>query len=170
VYGYQPWLLAPEAGVRALLRESINLCGVPMQRALERVHGSLLEASRLTMARLAADLEGLPPALAELLLGRAEAAVASWHRETDAQLRRLLAAEAEFPTPERLARLKAQLAARLQHTAAQQRVAAAAAATGGPVSVGQAAVGKEAVVLEGKAAAPPPLNEYWMGWLDKLNR
>lgn len=149
--GYQNWLLAPEAGVRALLRECLQLCSGPMLATVDAVHAGLLGAATAAQARLGAP--GGPELGADAIYdleARATAAMDAWRAETAAQLRRLLAAEAGFPPADAFAALKRELevVGRAGGGAKQPRSRAAAAEQGD----------KE------------QWNSFFMGWLSKRNR
>lgn len=155
--GYQNWLLAPEAGVRALLRECLQLCEAPMLVTLDAVHAGLLGAAATVQARLTGARGGLELGADTIrdLEAKAAAAIDAWRAETAGQLRRLLAAEAGFPPADAFAALKRELEV------------ASRVGGGLPRSVTQPA-GK--AVAELGVREQEEWNSFFMGWLSKRNR
>jgi hypothetical protein len=186
-YGWRAWLLAPEDGVRGVLRGTILLHERPLVAALDAVHAATCAAAEAAAARArvrvgpagsaAARLED--EALRDLLLNRARGAVDAWRDATRAQLSRNLHAEAEFPAPERFAALRARLAA-LTAAAAKRRAAETdallraqlllsnPAAVVAPAPLVEAV--EEASAAEGTKGteAAPEWSTHFMGWCDKL--
>jgi hypothetical protein len=187
-YGWRAWLLAPEDGVRGVLRGTMLLHERPLMAALDAVHAATRAAAEATAARArvrtgpagsaAARLED--EALRDLLLDRARGAVDAWRDATRAQLSRNLHAEAEFPAPERFAALRTRLAA-LTAAAAKRRAAETdallraqlllsnPAAVVAPAPLAVKAV-EEASTAEGTKGteAAPEWSTHFMGWCDKL--
>ena len=125
-YGWRSWLLAPEDGVRGLLRACLQLYEAPLRAILAEVRDLSLEAVRSSARRSSKGTRGQERSTAaaaetiqQLLLDQAESLVRGWHDQTWDQLGRNLHAEAEFPAPERFSKLKSRL---------QQLLAAAASA------------------------------------------
>ncbi|KAG7667832.1 hypothetical protein KSW81_005750 [Nannochloris sp. 'desiccata'] len=129
-YGVKHWLLAPEDGVRGVLRASLQLYEAPLRHILMEMTEITLEAANLAMksnAKAATRGQGsmkksslADDAVRQLLLDQAENLVEQWRDQTWEQLRRNLHAEAEFPAPERFAKLKSRLQELLGAEAAKQ--------------------------------------------------
>jgi hypothetical protein len=186
-YGYRSWCVAPEEGVRGLLRQTLELFAAPLQRSLDEAHAATVAAAEEGMARARVSSGGGAAAdevLRAQLLGAARDVLAGWRAQTWDQLARNLHAEAEFPAPERFAALKARLEAlcrRDEAARAARQVAAlqlalqasrSAAALAGDDAGGERAASPRAQ-LPGGVKAPlqaPGWQEFYMGWLDKRSR
>jgi hypothetical protein len=57
--GYQPFLVSPEAGLRALVAEGVELCRAPAHACLARVHAALAAVVRTAVADAAAAADTL---------------------------------------------------------------------------------------------------------------
>jgi hypothetical protein len=104
-YGYESWLVAPEKGLRCIIREALERYRPPMEEAAGKVRDSLLEAAAAALAHLA----GLPAGEQELLLARAEACIHGWHRGVQEQLQAVLAAEQACPDSQRFDAVRQQI-------------------------------------------------------------
>lgn len=188
-YGWRSWLLAPEEGVRGLLRACLQLYEPPLRHLLAEVRDLTLEAAKLSSKRSSKAARGQERSTAaatetiqQLLLDQADSLVRGWYDQTWEQLSRNLHAEAEFPAPERFSKLKSRL---------QQLLAVAAASTTarrneeykrmlqetlhtlenrGLKQQVQAPVMVQPETAIEEVEEPPSWSEFYMGWLEKKNR
>lgn len=190
--GVHNWLIAPEDGVRHLLRNTFLLFEPPLRGILSNIHAAMADAAKAAMERSASKRKGKTTALEEnlnaMLLSQALQAIATWRDQTWDQLAGNLHAEAEFPSPQRFETLKTRLqqllgavaARRAAHMAAEhkrmlaaslgyslQSLAATNAASGkgppSPVAAAPVAPSKPVDVI-------PSWSEFYMGWMEKKNR
>lgn len=180
-YGVKHWLVAPEEGVRGVLRASLQLYEAPLRKILTEMTEITLEAAKLAMKSSAKAThrgqESLKKysfaddALRHLLLDQAENLVEQWRDQTWEQLRRNLHAEAEFPAPERFAKLKSRLQELLGAEAAKQ------AARQNEIhrrmlldTLHQLQNANIKSPFAPIKEEPPSWSEFFMGWLMKQNR
>lgn len=204
-YGIKHWMVAPEEGTRGVLRASLQLYEAPLRQILMEMHAITLEAAKLSMkssAKTASRAQGgvkyslADDAVRQLLFNQAENLVEQWRDQTWEQLRRNLHAEAEFPAPERFAKLKSRLqellgaeaakqAARqnevykrmlmdtlnqLQSTATLKSHPLHLTNSLPPTPIGKAAARAAPARSIVKEEEPPSWSEFFMGWLMKENR
>lgn len=104
-YGYEPWLLAPEKGVRALISNALQLYAQPITAAAASVQAALQAAAE----GAAVSVSGAPEYLQQPLLDTAQDSIAGWHGAARRQLKALLAAEQACPDNEAFAELRQRL-------------------------------------------------------------
>jgi PH domain len=198
-YGVKHWLLAPEDGTRGVLRAALQLYEAPLRQILVEMTDITLEAAKLAMkssAKAASRAQGgmkksslADDAVRHLLLDQAENLVEQWRDQTWEQLRRNLHAEAEFPAPERFAKLKSRLQELLGAEAAKQaarqnevykrmlldtlhQLQNTNVNSKSPLPLVHPSLPptstKTAAVI--KKEEPPSWSEFFMGWLLKQNR
>lgn len=179
-YGIRSWIMAPEDGVRGLLRASLKLYEPHLLEVLKNAHTATVSA-----ARAAADAhQSQSPAeetLQQLLLDQALSMLDEWQDRTREQLNRNVHAEAEFPAPEKFSALKARLNGLMREASAKRAVrqmeeykrmlgATLGIETGAKQYGPRRLEKKEAALLVPSTPVPPAWSEIFMGWLDKCNR
>lgn len=180
-YGIRQWFVAPEDGVRGLLRGALLLYASPLKTALHCAHQATVEA-----ATHAADVANLSEAdsMKQLLLDQALSLLDDWEQTTWEQLNRNIHAEAEFPAPDRFARLKSTLTSLMAESAAKNAAKqlekyklmltaglATTAIKGEEVKSPLMTPSRSA--NEERVPKPEPVHqwsEFYMGWLEKCNR
>ncbi len=195
-YGVRHWLLAPEDGVRGVLRASLQLYEAPLRQILNEMTAITLEAAKLAMknsTKAASRAQGslgksslTEDAVQSLLLDQACNLVEQWRDQTWEQLRRNLHAEAEFPAPARFKKLKSRLQELLSAEAAKQAARQNEIYKRmlldtlkqlehnniqSPLPVVPPSSTKTAPpVAPAAKEEPPSWSEFFMGWLMKQNR
>ena len=106
-YGYEPWLLAPDKGVRALIGAALELFRPPTLAAVGGVHAALAAAVDAAAER---SLDGAPDWQRAQLAGAALACVGAWREAAERQLGLLLEAEQAAPEGDAFAAVRARLA------------------------------------------------------------
>ena len=195
-YGYQSWLLAPEEGVRGLLRACLELYEAPLRKILADLHKVMLEVAVVAATQKSNSKKKSKKAAAhdyiqDMLLVQAESLINTWHTNTWQQLSNNLHAEVEFPAPHMFEKLKTRLQNLLAAAAAQQAARQIDAYrqllqdTLNKLEGPSSSLSKKKLQLQ--AAQPPPLktqiqqqeeeeeeppswSEFYMGWLEKKNR
>ncbi|GAB4816717.1 hypothetical protein N2152v2_003763 [Parachlorella kessleri] len=176
--GYQPWFVAPEAGVRCLVKETLELCRAPMQQSLSaavealtlavvkaadsrsQAHASVLAGGDDFPSGMLSVEEGSTVASQQMLLewlaSRAKQSIKGWQEATWDKLEALLMAEACLPTPTHFKSLKEQLQRLLLD---RQRQAALPAAGATAALLGEGSGNQEGAVLgtaEANQIGKPP--------------
>ncbi|PRW58789.1 nuclear pore complex NUP98A isoform X1 isoform B [Chlorella sorokiniana] len=154
--GYRQWIAGPEAAVRRLVADSLQLFKAPTDAAAGRIQAALQAAADAAAASLPAEL---PEHLREQLAQLAAASIASWAGGALGQLRLLLQAEQACPENESFVELQRQLSLLLSSPPAEE-VEETASETAAPAAAPAAAEAKQAEGVEETA--------FFMGWLERL--
>lgn len=174
-YGIRQWFVAPEDGVRGLLRGALLLYASPLKAALRCAHEATVEA-----ATHAAEVAKLSEAdsMKHMLLDQALSLLDEWQNTTWEQLNRNIHAEAEFPAPDRFARLKFKLASLMAKSAAKNATqqlekykVMLMAGLKRPDNLDKPSLSAFALPTEEDTESMVnQWSEFYMGWLEKCNR
>jgi len=174
-YGIRQWFVAPEDGVRGLLRGALLLYASPLKAALRCAHEATVEA-----ATHAADVAKLSEAdsMKHMLLDQALSLLDEWQNTTWEQLNRNIHAEAEFPAPDRFARLKSKLTGLMAKSAAKNatqqlekyKVMLMAGLNRSDNLIKPSLSAFALQTEEDTESLVNQWSEFYMGWLEKCNR
>lgn len=191
VYGYREWLLAPEDGVRGLLRESLLLYKEPLKEKLEGVYEAIIAAVRAAGDKMKEEerekrnadrKKGIVRAaednLDELMIDTAIQTISSWRDATAVQLMTNLHAEAEFPSRDSFERLRRRLD-ELMHASQMKKKQAIVEEYKRLLALSlrelygnnsNAPESKDLSIVTPITNKAPAWSEFYMGWLQKRSR
>ncbi len=115
--GYRQWIAGPEAAVRRLVADALELYKAPTQAAAAGIQAALQAAANEAAASLPADL---PDHLHEQLASLAAGSISGWAAGAVGQLHLLLQAEQACPDNDSFAELQRQLSLMLSTPPAEE--------------------------------------------------
>ena len=115
-YALHKWIAAPEAGLRALIRECLHLYEPSLRDTCESASKIISTAAKAAFEKSAKDIDLY---LRELMLEKSLYVIDMWKEDTLKLVLGNLHAEAEFPSPERFSKLRRRLQELLQEETKQ---------------------------------------------------